>query len=87
MQLQRFQIELFIARIKDVRTPLKPHVVVFNVQWRQPRLGSSWSRSAAALRQFVSYIDPEGVIGFRFSLLMALPAVLAASAQCRCWPR
>ena len=26
--------------------------------------------------QFVSYIDPESVIGFQFSLLMALPAVL-----------
>ena len=26
--------------------------------------------------QFVSYIDPESVMGFQFSLLMALPAVL-----------
>jgi branched-chain amino acid transport system permease protein len=26
--------------------------------------------------QFVSYIDPESVIGFQFSLLMALPAVV-----------
>jgi branched-chain amino acid transport system permease protein len=26
--------------------------------------------------QFVSYIDPDSVMSFRFSLLMALPAVL-----------
>ena len=34
--------------------------------------------------QFVSYIDPESVMGFQFSLLMALPAVALAEESLPC---
>ena len=40
------------------------------------RFGGLVAIGGAFYAQFLAYIDPESVMGFQFSLLMALPAVL-----------
>ena len=53
-------------------------VVVFHSKMAAAAVSAFFTadRRRASTRQFVSYIDPESVMTFHFSLLMALPAVL-----------
>ena len=52
-------------------------VVVFNSKMGAAAVSAFLTAVGGAFyAQFVSYIDPESVMGFQFSLLMALPAVL-----------
>ena len=52
-------------------------VVVFNSKMGAAAVSAFLVASAARFyAQFLAYIDPESVMGFQFSLLMALPAVL-----------
>jgi branched-chain amino acid transport system permease protein len=52
-------------------------VVVFNSKMGAAAVSAFLTAVGGSFyAQFVSYIDPESVIGFQFSLLMALPAVL-----------
>lgn len=52
-------------------------VVVFNSKMGAAAVSAFLVAIGGAFyAQFVSYIDPESVMGFQFSLLMALPAVL-----------
>jgi branched-chain amino acid transport system permease protein len=52
-------------------------VVVFNSKMGAAAVSAFLTAIGGSFyAQFVSYIDPESVMGFQFSLLMALPAVL-----------
>src|SRR6516225_12235897 len=52
-------------------------VVVFNSKMGAAAVSAFLTAVGGSFyAQFVSYIDPESVMGFQFSLLMALPAVL-----------
>ena len=52
-------------------------VVVFNSKMGAAAVSAFFTAVGGGFyAQFVSYIDPESVMGFQFSLLMALPAVL-----------
>jgi branched-chain amino acid transport system permease protein len=52
-------------------------VVVFNSKMGAAAVSAFLTAVGGAFyAQFVSYIDPESVMGFQFSLLMALPAVI-----------
>ena len=52
-------------------------VVVFNSKMGAAAVSAFLTAIGGSFyAQFVSYIDPESVMGFHFSLLMALPAVL-----------
>ncbi len=52
-------------------------VVVFDSKMGAAAVSAFFTAVGGAFyAQFVSYIDPESVMGFHFSLLMALPAVL-----------
>ena len=52
-------------------------VVVFNSKMGAAAVSAFLTAVGGAFyAQFVSYIDPESVMGFQFSLLMALPAVV-----------
>ena len=52
-------------------------VVVFNSKMAAAAVSAFFTSVAGSFyAQFVGYIDPESVMAFQFSLLMALPAVL-----------
>ena len=52
------------------------HIFRYKMAGRRDQRLSSPASAASIFAQYVSFIDPDSVLGFQLSLLIALPAVL-----------